>query len=307
MPCSAKRPEELVEVVAELDGAERRDPDRAAELLGGVDDAGGLALLLGGDRAQPVGSLTVRTMPRPMPCRKRPGSARRRLRAPPDGERDAGRGEDEVADRQRNPPAEAVERATGERAGEDDRDRPGEQGEPGGGGRRRSPAGGRTGSRKPMPSSTIPASIWLMLAARKLRWRKSRNSIIGLATRQLDHDEREERGTPTASGTISAARPSPPAGSGRGRRRSPTMPQPEGDDRRGSRARPRLGAGRQRRGGDQRERDRDERQRHVDQEDEPPVDAVSTPPRTGPSAAKKAERAGEDSERRAASRPGRPS
>ena len=45
--------EQEMEVVAELQRAEAGDPDRATQLLGGVDDPGGLAAVSVGDRVHP--------------------------------------------------------------------------------------------------------------------------------------------------------------------------------------------------------------------------------------------------------------
>ena len=122
---------QLVEVDPELDRLEDRDPERAAELLGGVDHPRRLAAVLVRDRGQPGRVVDGEDDAEAEALQQQArDQGDRRLAGDRDREHDARGGEDEEAADQRPAPAEAVEGPARQRAGEDHRDRRRDQRDP---------------------------------------------------------------------------------------------------------------------------------------------------------------------------------
>ena len=147
MPWSASFESRSWKLTPSSTAVEDRDPERAAELLGGVDHPGRLARVLVRHRGQPGRVVDGEDDAEPEALQQQAGDQRhRRLARDRDGEDDAGGGEDEEAADQRPAAAEAVEGLARQRPGEDHRDRRRDQRDAGRRrARRRPPAGGRTG------------------------------------------------------------------------------------------------------------------------------------------------------------------
>ena len=104
--------DQLLPVGAQQDGREDGDAERAAHLLGGVDHAGGLALVLLGNRGQPGRVVDGEHDAEADALEDQAGDQQRiGLRWRGQAEGDPGCGEDEEADHERRTAADLVEGA----------------------------------------------------------------------------------------------------------------------------------------------------------------------------------------------------